>query len=273
MGLAQGAALAAAIRAEVARRGLSTRRTHLPSLRPLVSGRLRGRGAGRELFRHFAHQAERLEGLAQAAQLPLDSLLALQLEEEDRPGPVAGWFVRESRPVVGFPSLEIALPDRVPALAGVNAAGLAVVAHARASGDARLCPGRDARHAPPLLLVQDCLARFEDLSGALDWCRKRPVEGNLVLALGDASGETARIVFAGPDRSIERGGAGLGVALECRLEAGCDAIGPSAGAPGGGATRARFDPVRRGLQLEPEAATRPNGHDAQPAKWRSLEPA
>ncbi|MBK7949373.1 MAG: hypothetical protein IPK00_11670 [Deltaproteobacteria bacterium] len=201
MGFAQGRALAEAIRAEVARAGLATRRSRWPSLRPLVAGPLRGGGGGRELFRHFAHQAERLEGLAQAAELPLDSVVALQLRT--RGASASAFFVRESRPVVGFRSLELACPWLVPALAGVNAAGLAVVAEWPARGEES---GRDPRYAdaPPLLLVQDCLARFENVVGALDWCGKRPVEGELVLRFLDASGAGARVVVAGRERRVER---------------------------------------------------------------------
>lgn len=201
MGFAQGRALRDAIRAEVERAGLATRRSRWPNLRPVVSGPLRGRGAGRELFRHFAHQAERLEGLALAADLPLDSLLELQLR---MCGPAASAFVvRESRPVVGFRSLELACAWLVPAVAGVNAAGLAVVAEWPVREGAS---GRDPCEgdAPPLLLVQDCLARFENVAGALDWCGKRPVEGELVLRFLDASGAGARVVFAGCERRAER---------------------------------------------------------------------
>lgn len=67
MGLAQGGALASSIRRACDEAGLPWRRSRMPSLRALNVGPLRGSGAGRELFRHFPHQAERLEGLARAA--------------------------------------------------------------------------------------------------------------------------------------------------------------------------------------------------------------
>lgn len=209
MGLAQGNALREAIRVEVARAGLALRRSHWPSLRPLVSGPLRGRGAGRELFRHFAHQAERLEGLAQAADVPLDSLLELQLRMRTLDGG-PGFIVRASRPVVGFRSLELTWPWLVPAVAGVNEMGLAVIAcppSAARSGDP---PSHREGQAPPVLLVQDCLARFENVAGALDWCRKRPVEGEQVLLLADASGARAEVLVSGRLRPIESGARGLG---------------------------------------------------------------
>ena len=64
MGLAQGIATRTANRAEAERLGLPLRRSRMPSLRAHSVGAVRGAGAGREMFRHFAHQAERLEGLA-----------------------------------------------------------------------------------------------------------------------------------------------------------------------------------------------------------------
>lgn len=206
MGLAQGRQLRDVIEAAVVRGGLSTRRSRWPSLRAVVSGRLRGGGAGRELFRHFAHQAERLEGLAQAANLPLDSLLELQLRmgssgSEHGEG---AWIVRESRPVVGFRSLELTRPWGVPAVAGVNDAGLAVIVRPSESATAVIRGG----DAPPILLVQDCLARFEHLAGALDWCRKRPVEGEQTILLGDASGARATVEYRGRERRVESRPAG-----------------------------------------------------------------
>jgi hypothetical protein len=252
MGLGQGRALGEEIRAAVEQAGLPTHRSRWPSLLPLVSGPLRGRGAGRELFRHFAHQAERLEGLAQGAAVPLDSLLELQLRMRSpaRAAPVfessgevpsapalargadagGGFVVRESRPVVGFRSLEVTLPWLVVAVAGVNEVGLAVLASwprsddesgsgtGDGSGDrsGAAISRRAERHeqdrrqghregdAPAILLVQDCLARFQDLAGALDWCRKRPVEGELVLRFADASGASAQVVVTGKLRRIEK---------------------------------------------------------------------
>ena len=208
MGFAQGRALREIIRAEVARAGLPTHRSRWPSLRPVVSGALRGRGPGREFFRHFAHQAERLEGLVQAADLPLDSLVELQLRLQlgagagGEPGQETAWIVRESRPVVGFRSLELTLPWLVSAVAGVNEAGLAVLAQGL-PGAASAELSRGDGDAPPILLVQDCLARFEHLAGALDWCRKRPVAGQQAIVLGYASGARATVEIRGRERRVE----------------------------------------------------------------------
>lgn len=207
MGLAQGEALRDVIRAAVVAAGLPSRRSRWPSLRPVVSGPLRGSGPGRELFRHFAHQAERLEGLAQGADLPLDSLLALQLRVgaggaggpgAPRVAPPSGWIVRESRPVVGFRSLERTLAWLVPAVAGINEAGLALIAPLSRAAELATVHG-----APPILLVQDCLARFENVEGALDWCRKRPVEGERTIRLADAAGARGCVRFRGRGREVE----------------------------------------------------------------------
>ena len=285
MGLAQGAALAGAIRAEVEGAGLSLRRSRMPSLRGLTSGPLRGSGAGRELFRHFAHQAERLEGLALRANVPVDSILALHLrvraggveggllarraslrarsageaEHEKRvvlerslpraAAGEAGFFVRESRPVVGFHSLEIGLPWLVPAVAGVNEGGLAILA-----GPVLWGTGGHGGWSPSLLLVQECLQRFEDLDGALDWCRKRPVEGEQSFVLADSSGATASVISTGRERRVQRG------AGELYLEGGEPPGASETGAGGGDAgsegesDRVRLDPVRRSLELDAEGA-------------------
>jgi hypothetical protein len=270
MGQAQGEALREVIRAAVARAGLSTRRSRWPSLRPVVSGPLRGGGAGREFFRHFAHQAERLEGLAQAADVPLDSLLALQLRAGA--GALAGdelgdaaWIVRESRPVVGFRSLERTLAWLVPAVAGVNEAGLALLAPlpsagaresaAAAAGSRSGGPGSAplrAVDAPSMLLVQDCLARFEHLAGALDWCRKRPVEGDQTIVLAEASGGRGAVVFRGRERRVESGvaaDAGAGAPALADPRPGELTGELLVGGAGRGPGRVALDPVARILRV------------------------
>ena len=260
MGIAQGRALREIIRAEVARAGLPTHRSRWPSLFPVVAGPLRGRGPGREFFRHFAHQAERLEGLAQASYLPLDSLVELQLRLELRGGAGGevgrepGWIVRESRPVVGFRSLELTLAWLVPAVAGVNEAGLAVLATLWDGPASARLPGREG-DAPPLLLVQDCLTRFENLAGALDWCRKRPVEGEQTIYFGDASGARATVEIRGRERRVElapgvgREGVGEAVWLEGRIGGATPSLMSS-----GAGDFVRIDPVARRLDVRGVAA-------------------
>ena len=263
MGLAQGRQLRAAIEAAVARAGLSTHRSRWPSLRPLVSGTLRGSGPGRELFRHFAHQAERLEGLAQAANLPLDSLLELQLrmgssggERGDlgagSDGEEGAWIVRESRPVVGFRSLELTRPWLVFAIAGVNAAGLAVMVDSPGSSDEpddRTVRNRKG-NAPSALLVQDCLARFENLAGAVDWCCKRPIEGDQVLVLGDATGARATVVVSGRMRRVEQAASGAGPTGAASRDSGTLVRALGTMGRSGRESHVQLDPIGRRLRLE-----------------------
>ena len=281
MGLAQGGAFAASIRAACELAGLSVRRRRWPTLAPLASGPVRGSGAARELHRHFAHLAERLEGLARAAGVPADSVLALHLQMREggvaggllsrrtclrtrssgesssgkqilleRTLPVAepgeaGWMLRESRPVVGFRSIEVGLPWLVPGVAGINEAGLAVMAGPILWGSAG-----HAGAPPSALLVQECLQRFEDLGGALDWCRKRPVEGEQSVVLADASGSVATVISNGRDRRIQEGegelyleGGELSVSAEREAE--------SKPQPG----RVILDPQNRFLRIDAGGAT------------------
>lgn len=269
MGLAQGAANRAAIREALTRAKLPLGRSRLPSLRALASGSVRGRGAGREFLRHFAHQAERLEGLAQGADVSFDSVLQLHLRvraggalggllsrraslrarsvggpdeqkrallERSLPRPLEGeigWIVRESRPEVGFRSIEVGLPWLVPAVAGVNEGGLAI-----AAGPILWGTSGSGGSPTSALLVQECLQRFEDVGGALDWCRKRPVEGEQTFVLADAGGEVATVVSKGRERQVQSGEG------ELYLEGGEP---PESEAP---SDRVWLDPVTRRFQLD-----------------------
>jgi hypothetical protein len=236
MGIAQGRAFANSIRAACDAAGLPLRRSRMPTLAALASGKARGSGAGREFLRHFAHQEERLEGVARGANVPTDSLLELHLRvreggsqggllsrraylrahsagaasaekqvllERTLPSAVdgeIGWVIRESCPAVGFRSIEVGLPWLVPGVAGINEAGLSVMGGPVLWGDS------SRRGFPPAaLLVQECLQRFEDLGGALDWCRKRPVEGEQSIVLADTSGGVATVISSGRERRIQEG--------------------------------------------------------------------
>ena len=281
MGIAQGAATRAAIRAEIERAGLSARRSRIPTLKALTAGPLRGGGAGREFFRHFSHQAERLDGLAYGADVPTDAVLDLHLRvraggaeggilarraslrartvgssdegkrallERSLPranDAEAGWIIRESRPEVGFRSIEIGLPWLVSAIAGVNEGGLAIVAGPLLWG----APGREG-WPPSLLLVQECLQRFKDISGALDWCRKRPVEGEQSFVLADASGAVATVVASGRERRVQLGEG------ELYLEGGelPDSAEGGDTSPEGPGDRVLLDPQTRRLQLDAAGA-------------------
>lgn len=281
MGIAQGGAARAAIRSEIARAGLSVARSRIPSLRALVDGPTRGRGAGREFYRHFAHQAERLEGVAYATGVSTDALLDLHLRvraggtdggllsrrasvrartvggqgdekrallERSLPRAIAGeagWIVRESRPEVGFRSVEVGLPWLVSAVAGVNEGGLAVAAGPVLWGK----PGTEG-WPPSMLLVQECLQRFTDVTGALDWCRKRPVEGEQSFVLADASGDMATVVASGRDRRVQSGEGELYLEGGELPEAVADEV--AGGEPP--TDRVLLDPKTRRLQLDAAGA-------------------
>lgn len=277
MGIAQGAALRAAIRAEIARVGLPLRRSRIPTLRALTDGPTRGKGAGREFLRHFSQLSERLDGLAYAANVPADSVLDLHLRvraggeqggllarraslrartighdgegkrallERSLPRAAEGetpWIIRESRPEVGFRSIEVGLPWLVSAVAGVNEGGLAVVAGPLLWGE----PGREGG-PPSLLLVQDCLQRFKDVAGALDWCRKRPVEGEQSFVLADADGAVASVVVRRRERRVQSGEG------ELYLEGGelPDSVEDESAGPEGPSDRVWLDPNTRRLQID-----------------------
>jgi hypothetical protein len=268
-----------AIRADLESAGLSLGRSRIPSLRAFTDGPLRGKGAGREFFRHFSHLSERLDGLAFAAGVPVDSVLDLHLRlraggaeagllarrasvrartvggqgdgkcvllERSLPRAVegeSGWIIRESRPAVGFRSIEVGLPSMVSAVAGVNEGGLAVVAGPLLWG----ASGREG-WPPSLLLVQECLQRFKDVEGALDWCRKRPVEGEQSFVLADAAGAVATVIASGRSRRVQSGegelyleGGELPESIEPGDENTLDA---------GPADRVWLDPKTRRLQLD-----------------------
>ncbi len=278
MGLAQGGACASTIRAACEAAGLPLRRSRFPTLRALHAGSVRGAGAGREFLRHFAHQAERLEGLARAANVPFDSVIELHLRaraggveagllarrtrlrayshsdaalgkrtllERTLPAVVSGevgWILRESRSSVGFRSVEIGLPWLVSGVAGVNEAGLAAMAGPILWGTAG-----QTGWPPSALLLQECLQRFEDLAGALDWCRKRPVEGEQSFVLADASGRVATVISTGRERRIRQGEG------ELYLEGG--ELPTTAPAEEASPDRVVLDPLARSLRLEAEGTS------------------
>ena len=278
MGLAQGGACASTIQRACEAAGLPLRRGRVPTLRARSAGPVRGAGAGREFLRHFAHQAERLEGLARAANVPFDSVIELHLRvraggaeagllarrtrlraysrgdaalgkrtilERTLPAVVAGevgWILRESRSSVGFRSVEIGLPWLVSGVAGVNEAGLAAMAGPILWGTAG-----QTGWPPSALLVQECLQRFEDLAGALDWCRKRPVEGEQSFVLADASGRVATVISTGRERRIRQGEG------ELYLEGG--ELPTKAAADEASSDRVVLDPLARSLRLEAEGTS------------------
>jgi hypothetical protein len=166
--------------------------------------------------------AERAEGLARGARVSSADLAALLAREcrrgwetlvgvraegsgsgvwialgSEREAPI---FVRRSQPENGYRSLEIGIPWRVPALAGVNQHGLAVAASGVVSSSAS--PSSCA--APAALLVQDCLQRFDGVDKALEWCERRPAGGSASILLADADGVLARVDLEGELRRVHR---------------------------------------------------------------------
>ncbi len=105
------------------------------------------------------------------------------------------WIARHSRPEVGFPSVELTLPWLATAVAGVNAAGLAALVAPVVGSTASAKPS-------VLLLVQECLQRFDDVTGCIDWCLKRPLAGAGSIVVGDESGAVAAVEVAGEERRL-----------------------------------------------------------------------
>lgn len=203
LGLDQGRACRASLRGAFQRSPLRERW-------PLPQGAAHARLA-RDLKRHFPHLAESLAGLAAGARVPerwLVRQLADELAARRESRAVAGatadgallavdcagpWIARRSRPEGGFACLELARPWLVSTFAGVNEAGLAVVA-----APSRSAPGACA--APAALLAQDCLQRFASAQAALEWCLVRPAGHAAALLLADASGELAGVEIRAESR-------------------------------------------------------------------------
>ena len=181
--------------------------------------------------------------MALAAGVPLDSLVAknaremsrdpalesrarciaapgepvcLVREVHDGPGADAVYTVRRSVPEVGFASVELTKSWFVSAFAGVNEHGLAIVLQAPA--EAGSPTGLTAT-----LLVQDCLQRFSTVAACVDWCLKRPSQGESRLGVADRWGDRAQIApgcaEASPWPSEESESSSAGASgLEVRLE-------------------------------------------------------
>jgi hypothetical protein len=195
---------------------------------------LRARGAAarfadprvdRDLWRHFPHLAERSAGLARGARVGRQSLM-VPLERELRgagaasagglalgidparsggasllvrgfeAGAARDLCLRRSRPDHGLASLEATLPWLVASLAGVNEAGLAATAVSLA------CPEPGPCAAPALLLVQDCLARFDSTEKAVEWCLRHPAGGRASLLFADARGAQLGVLVDGAQRRV-----------------------------------------------------------------------
>lgn len=198
-----------------------------------LRARLRQRGAEsrlrRDFWRHFPHQAERLQALARAARVPEAWLLrelASELREGSAPDALAlvpcgeapllvGWFgaplrLRESRPDGRYASLEWCASCASAARLGVNERGLAVAALSLVGAGqlpsshprAETAPEGPRCAVPATLLVQDCLENFDRLEPAVEWCLARPAGGMARILIADAQGYAASIDFALGERSL-----------------------------------------------------------------------
>jgi len=278
LGLDQGRACRGWLRREFERSPLRERW-------PLPQGAEHARLA-RDLKRHFPHLAEASAGLAAGAGVPERWLVRRLAEELVAPresravasaaagGALLGvdcdgpWIARRSRPEGGFACLELARPWLVAAFAGVNEAGLAVVA-APGRGTAGACA------APAALLAQDCLQRFGRVESALDWCCGRPAGHAAALLLADSRGELAGVeIRAGrrhllhPEAALlawSDAGAELAKALREAAPATPTALARVLALPAGaGRAAAVLDPVARRLGVLPAATP-----DGEP-DWLSL---
>jgi hypothetical protein len=183
----------------------------------------------RDLWRHFPHQAERLQALARAAHVP-EGWLVRQLAAELRGSPaasaialvpaggvpvLAAWFgaalrLRESRPDGRYASLEWCAAGATSARLGVNERGLAVAVLSQVGAGELALPHRDAEvapeaprcAAPATLLAQDCLENFERLEPAVEWCLARPAGGMARILIADREGYAAAIDVAFGARSL-----------------------------------------------------------------------
>jgi hypothetical protein len=223
LGLDQGLHFREVIRAEVERRPRGKRRLRL--LGRLVGRDLEAARSARSTARFYPHMAERAEGLARGARMKKAEVAAVPASEcrgeretligvtskSDGPKALIAFsaereaplFLRHSQPENGYRSLEIAIPWRVPALAGVNEHGLAVAASGvSSSASLSTCT------AAPALLVQDCLQRFDGTDKAIEWCERRPAWGSASILLADADGILARVDLQGELRRVHRGSDG-----------------------------------------------------------------
>jgi hypothetical protein len=173
-GLDQGRALAAEVREAVARE-----RAGRGWLAWQREQRRAHRSAGRALQRFVPQLHERLQGIADAARVPLAALELAEARERGRAlvcskeGRLEGRLelregleprVRRSAPDAGgFPSVELTLAPLASAFAGVNAEGIAVA-----------CLEDGPAGGPSLRsLVQDVLFRTRTLESAVEHVRRR----------------------------------------------------------------------------------------------------
>ena len=235
-----------------------------------------GRAAAvrRDTLRYFPHMGERAMGVARGAgvgEVALAGLLGRSFDGGEGgilalAGDASGRLpritrtlasgeqdviVRHSAPDTDFASVDLALPWRVSALAGVNEHGLAV-----ASVSLGVRP--HGHSAPAALMTQDCLQRFDLVEKAVDWLLGRPAGGAVSFVLADATGvlravdvsEEARtvrepeagVLTAGDPRSTEHQSAALAAAAASQEPRDAEAAARLTTGP-----RVVLDPGRRGF--------------------------
>ncbi len=228
LGLDQGRACGSDLRASFARSPFWERWSARLGVNAKGPARL-----ARDLKRYFPQQSEALEGLVRGSELPhgwFSSVLARELgahiptrvgaaialvADASRAGgaPIVARtlgcepVIRHSRPDGGFASVELTLPWFTAALAGVNEGGLAATWVSLPGGFAV----NDCA-APAALLIQDCLARFDSIRGAADWCTGRPCGGRAVILLADAGGDVTALEVDGRARRVRAPEAGMAFA-------------------------------------------------------------
>jgi len=275
LGLDQGRAFAIPLRSEFDRQSVGARwRQRLGARTPATAALVR------DLRRHFPQHSEALEGMVSGARVPY-AWFAEQLAREllassgteaavaASRGSASGVLIarsfgappciRRSRPEGGFASLELTAPWYASSFAGVNEGGLAVAGiPLPPSADSTACA------VPAAVMVQDCLARFDSVRGAVDWCTGRPAGGCAVVLLADATGSVAGVAIEGDRRrellpkddwiEVNAGRAVDGLRTAAPK-------GPSAVAAQLGRLAAAIDPARRRIEL----------HDAETGRALAFE--
>ena len=181
----------------------------------------------RDVRRYFPQQSEAIEGMSRGAGIPgawFVEMIARETRLQSAKGSLAfaatgeltdsqatlsrtlpeDTIVRRCRPDGGFASIELIRPWSTAPVAGVNTGGLAVATVLQSDGSASTgCA------APVTLLAHDCLARFESVDAAVDWCVARPGSGSATILLADTSGEIAGVHAQGAQRRVFRPADGL----------------------------------------------------------------
>ena len=180
----------------------------------------------RDTLRYFPHMGERTMGLARGSgvgEVALAGLLGRAFDGDEGgvfalAGRTTGetplivrattsrersLIVRNSAQDSDFASVDLALPWRVSALAGVNEHGLAVTSVSLGGRYER------GHAAPAVLMTQDCLQRFDLVEKAVDWLLGRPAGGSGSFVLADATGVLRAVDVTPEARTVREPEAGV----------------------------------------------------------------